>query len=82
MFTLHVANRDYTDWHFVNKTDQGNHLPATLPATLPDAFTSLAISPLSEKLFHGDCLDEKGKLISAISRYRTKKDICGVLLTS
>ena len=83
MFTLHVANRDYTDWHFVNKTDQGNHLPATtLPATLPEAFTSLAISPLSEKLFHGDCLDEKGKLISAISRYRTKKDICGVLLTS
>jgi len=79
MFILHVANRDYTGWDFVNKNDQENHLPTT---TLPETFTSLAISPLSEKLFHGDCLDENGKLISDISRYRTKKDICGVLLTS
>jgi exoribonuclease R len=62
MFTLHVANRDYTEWHLENKA------------------TALTVSPLLNKLFHGDILNEKGELIS--SPYREKADICGVLLTS
>ena len=72
IFTLHVANRDYTDWKFEYKNDE------TMPATQP----TLSISPLSEKLFHGDCLDENGKVIISISHYRSKNNICGVLLTS
>jgi exoribonuclease R len=62
MFTLHVANRDYTEWHLENKA------------------TALTISPLDNKLFHGDILNEKGELVS--SPYREKAEICGVLLTS
>ena len=62
MFTLHVANRDYTEWHLENKAD------------------ALTVSPLLNKLFHGDILNEKGELLS--SPYREKAHICGVLLTS
>jgi exoribonuclease R len=62
MATLHVANRDYTEWTFKNTTD--------VPT----------MSPLTAKLFHKDTVDPSGQLI--YSSYRTKEDICGVLLSS
>ena len=62
MFTVHIKDRDYTEWHLENKT------------------TDLTVSPLANKLFHGDILDETGQLVT--SPYRKKTDICGVLLTS
>ena len=62
MFTVHINDRDYTEWHLENKA------------------TALTISPLDNKLFHGDILNEKGELVS--SPYREKAEICGVLLTS
>ena len=67
-----IEKKNYTDWKFEYKNDE------TMPATQP----TLSISPLSEKLFHGDCLDENGKVIISISHYRSKNNICGVLLTS
>jgi exoribonuclease R len=64
MFTLHISNRDYTEWKFVSNTTLGK------PPEL---------SPSITKLFHGDQVDETGKLIN--SHYRSKEHICGVLLT-
>jgi exoribonuclease R len=61
MYTLHISNRDYTEWNFVNNE-------------------AITISPLTNKLFHGDQVDVMGNLIS--SPYRTNDSICGVLLTS
>ena len=62
MFTVHIKDRDYTEWHLINES------------------TSLNVSPLTNKLFHGDILDPSGQLIA--SPYKEKTDICGVLLTS
>jgi exoribonuclease R len=65
MFTLHIANRDYTEWSFTNDIKLAQHID---------------LSPLRHKLFHGDQVDETGKVVIS-SPYRSK-DICGVLLTS
>jgi exoribonuclease R len=62
MFTVHIKDRDYTEWHLINES------------------TALNVSPLANKLFHGDILDSSGQLIA--SPYKEKTDICGVLLTS
>jgi exoribonuclease R len=62
MFTVHIKDRDYTEWHLVNES------------------TALNVSPLANKLFHGDILDSSGQCVA--SPYREKKEICGVLLTS
>ena len=62
MFTVHIKDRDYTEWYLINET------------------TSLNVSPLTNKLFHGDILNESGQLLS--SPYKKKETICGVLLTS
>jgi exoribonuclease R len=62
MFTVHIKDRDYTEWHLINES------------------TALNVSPLANKLFHGDILDPSGQRIS--SPYKEKTDICGVLLTS
>jgi exoribonuclease R len=67
MFTLNVANRDYTEWTYVNTYDD--------PAQPP-----LELSPLEYKLYHGDQLDKTGQLI--YSPYRASDTICGVLLSS
>jgi exoribonuclease R len=68
MFTLNVANRDYTEWVYIN----------TL--TLDQAPHASTLSPLENKLYHGDQVDETGKLL--YSPYRTNDSICGVLLSS
>ena len=72
MFTLCVANRDYTEWTFQAKQDQAKQDQAEQPK--PE------FSPLLQKLFHGDTIDASGQLIH--SPYREKATICGVLLTS
>jgi hypothetical protein len=66
MFTLCVANRDYTEWTFI--------------AEQQDIEQPRAISPLDKKLFHGDKIDASGNLLH--SPYRGSPAICGVLLTS
>jgi exoribonuclease R len=67
MHTLHIANREYTEWSFKDTAGESC-------TTIPE------VSPLSAKLFHGDIIDLSGQLIS--SPYRDKKNICGVLLSS
>jgi exoribonuclease R len=69
MLTLHVANRDYTEWTFIPDTD-----------TEYDKEGNLTLSPLAAKLFHKDRLDQAGQLV--VSPYRAKENICGVLLSS
>jgi exoribonuclease R len=69
MYTLRVANRDYTQWSFI----LDDHSPI-------ESSAGPTISPLEAKLFHGDQVDSTGKLIT--SPYRIKEHICGVLLTS
>ena len=68
MFTLRVANRDYTEWTFLEEQQ-----------TLEEQ-QELDLSPLLHKLFHGDTFDAAGHRLT--SPYRAKEAICGVLLTS
>jgi len=73
MFTLNVANRDYTEWTYVNTL-------VIDPASLDPAPPVPTLSPLDHKLYHGDQVDETGKLL--YSPYRANNAICGVLLSS
>jgi exoribonuclease R len=50
MFTLHVANRDYTEWTYLDEKKEITHLD---------------LSPLTHKLFHGDTISAEGKVISS-----------------
>ena len=61
-YTLCVANRDYTAWEW---------LPP-LPESIAD------ISPLEQKLFHGDRLNAEGNIIA--SKYGENTEIGGVLM--
>ena len=50
MFTLHVANRDYTEWTFVDEKKEKK---------------KLEFSPLTHKLFHMDTVSAEGQVISS-----------------
>ena len=62
-YTLRVANRDYTEWEW-------------LPQPLPEGIANL--SPLQQKLFHGDRVNAEGKIIA--SKYGENTEIGGVLM--
>ena len=77
MFTLCVANRDYTEWTF-QAVEQAQAEQAQ--AVQAQAEQAHKISPLDKKLFHGDQINASGQLVH--SPYREKETICGVLLSS
>ena len=65
-YTLCVANRDYTAWEWLP--------PLSLP--LPESIAD--ISPLEQKLFHGDRVNAEGNIIA--SKYGENTEIGGVLM--
>ena len=75
MYTVQIANRDYTEWSYV----QAEQLKEHAEQQVKEGSTP-TISPLANKLFHGDTVDASGVRIH--SPYRNKAQICGVLLTS
>ena len=85
-YTLDVFNRDYTYWDW--QRVRGFRPPTTELGTEPSLDTGLKelcpllynISPIKNKLFHGDRVDWTGKLIS--SPYREATEIGGVLLVA
>ena len=91
-YTLVVFNRDYTYWDWQKRAEPFQTRPqAVSPPTTelwsdPSLDTGLKglcpllynISPIKNKLFHGDRVDEAGKLIS--SPYRETTEIGGILL--
>ena len=92
-YTLNVFNRDYTYWDWQRAPPFQTRPQAVSPPTTelgsePRLETGLKgqspfiynISPIKNKLFHGDRVDEHGKLIS--SPYREATEIGGVLLVA
>ena len=79
MFTLCVANREYTEWTFQAEQSQAEQSQAEQSQAEQEQL-NIALSPLVHKLFHGDKINASGKLI--YSPYREKTVICGLLLTS
>jgi exoribonuclease R len=75
-FRLFIKDREYKDWEWkcieAEEDDNADNIHKII---------TLALSPVSNKLFHNDIVDQTGSIIKR-SPYRDEENLHGILITS